>query len=450
MKKNSLITLALTFVLCMFIGVNPKEAKAADPNTAYILSYFGGAPYSESVHFAFSSDGKFWTPLHNNNGIVNATKGTKSVRDPFVLRKQDNTFVVMATQGWDTNSIYIWDSTNLSSFTNERLVQVNNFSGRAWAPQAIWNPAANNYMVYWTGNVNGGANRTYYNTTTDFVNFSTPNVLFDPGYDEIDADIQYWNGTYYLYYKDERSTGKRILSATSNSLTPGSFVLQSPTLSPLNTEGPASFKSITENKWYMYYDFFNNGGKFGLSYNYDITNPNGWIAEQPDSFSAPAGVRHGSIVKVSAWELNNLKTTWGVGYTQTRWESSNYPGSYIRHQDSYGRIDADANINPYSDSQWNMVPGLADASGVSFQSTLYPDRYLRHRNGEVFLDTTDNSTVFKADATWYKRPGLANSSQVSFESYNYPGEYIRHNNSLLYRQPIVTALDRSDATFSQH
>lgn len=447
MRKISLIALALTFILGMFIGVNPKEVKAADPNTAYILSYFGGAPYSESVHLAFSSDGKFWTPLNNNNGIVNATLGTKSVRDPFVFRKQDNTFVVMATQGWDTNSIYVWDSTNLQTFTNERLIQVNNFSGRAWAPQAIWNPAANNYMVYWSANVSGGYNKTYYNTTTDFVNFSAPNVLFDPGYDEIDADIQLWNGTYYLYYKDERASGKRILSATSNSLTPGSFIVQSPTLSPINTEGPGSFKSITENKWYMYYDFFNNGGQFGLSYNYDITNPNGWITENQNSFSVPAGVRHAAVVKVSTWELNALKTKWGVGATQTRWESSNIGGNYIRHQDSRGKIDS--NINPFNDSQFNMVPGLANSNAVSFQSTLYPDRYLRHRNGEVWLDTTDNSSGFKADATWYKRPGLANSSQVSFESYNYPGQYLRHRDWLLYKESIVTAIDRSDATFIQ-
>ena len=291
-----------------------KSCYYGDQKTSYILSYFGGNPYQESVKLAYSTNGRNWTALNNNGGIVNATIGSKSVRDPFILRKQDNKFVVLATQGWDNNSIYVWDSTDLVTFTNERLIRVNNFSGRAWAPQAIWNPAAKNYIVYWSAfPAGGGANQTYYNTTTDFVNFSGPAAYFNPGHDEIDADIQYWNGAYYLYYKDERSggtSGKTILSAKSNSLNAGSFVPQGKVLSPVNTEGPATFKAVGINKWYMYYDFFAAGG-FGLSSSTDINNVNGWVQEPSGSFSLPAGVRHATVVKVTSNELNAIKAKWG-------------------------------------------------------------------------------------------------------------------------------------------
>lgn len=130
-----------------------------------------------------------------------------------------------------------------------------------------------------------------------------------------------------------------------------------------------------------------------------------------------------------------------------RWESFNFPGYFIRHAWSRGRIDT--NVSPFADSQFYMVPGLANSSAVSFQSVNFPDRYLRHRNGEIWLDTYDGSALFRADATFYKRPGLANSAYVSFESYNFPGRYIRHRNWLLYNEAVSTDLGRRDATFIQ-
>jgi hypothetical protein len=132
------------------------------------------------------------------------------------------------------------------------------------------------------------------------------------------------------------------------------------------------------------------------------------------------------------------------------WESYNLNTYYIRHLNGRGRIDQ--NVTPLADEEFFMVSGLAtdDPSAVSFESINFPNRYLRHRNGEIWLDDCDGSTLFKADATFWKRAGLANSANRSFESYNYPGEYIRHSNYLLCRQPITTDLDKNDATFILH
>lgn len=138
--------------------------------------------------------------------------------------------------------------------------------------------------------------------------------------------------------------------------------------------------------------------------------------------------------------------TGDAGPTQ-RWESSNIAGNFIRHANSRGRIDP--NVNPLADSQFVMVPGLANSAAISFESVNFPGRFLRHRNGEIWLDVNDGSALFKADATFYKRPGLANSAYVSFESYNFPGRYIRHRDSLLYSESGSGALFNSDATFIQ-
>lgn len=146
---------------------------------------------------------------------------------------------------------------------------------------------------------------------------------------------------------------------------------------------------------------------------------------------------------VFSWE--NPEVIRAENYTIFQFESSNYPGYYLRHQN--GRARLDAVINPYQDAQFKLVPGLADTNGVSFQSVNFPSSYLRHRNGEIWLDSNDSSSLFAADATWFQREGLADGSLASFESYNYPGEYLRHKDSLFMRTSITSDLDKQDATF---
>ncbi|MCU7728315.1 AbfB domain-containing protein [Actinoplanes sp. KI2] len=130
----------------------------------------------------------------------------------------------------------------------------------------------------------------------------------------------------------------------------------------------------------------------------------------------------------------------------TRYEAGNVANSFVRHANGRGRIDPD--VVPYADSQWLLVPGLADPAGVSFASVNFPGEYLRHRNGEIWKDPNDGTALFRADATWYRRPGLGDVNLMSFESCNYPGEFMAHNGSLLYRDPTVAVA--ADQEFRIH
>ncbi|MET0406557.1 MAG: AbfB domain-containing protein [Cystobacter sp.] len=130
----------------------------------------------------------------------------------------------------------------------------------------------------------------------------------------------------------------------------------------------------------------------------------------------------------------------------SRFESQ-FQGSFIRHQGGRGRINHV--LFPAEDAEWRVVPGLASGSALSLESTNYPGFFLRHRNGEIWLDRNDGSALFNADATWVRRAGLANSALLSFESFNFPGNYLRHREGLLFVTPISTSLDRSDATFRE-
>lgn len=128
-----------------------------------------------------------------------------------------------------------------------------------------------------------------------------------------------------------------------------------------------------------------------------------------------------------------------------RFESFNMPSYAMRH--AYGRVRMDNNISPMEDSQWRIVPGLANSGAVSFESVNFPGQYLRHRNGEVWKEANDGGASYNADATWYQRTGQANSGMTSFESYNMPGSFIRHRDFLLYCEPTPDALGKADSTF---
>jgi hypothetical protein len=133
--------------------------------------------------------------------------------------------------------------------------------------------------------------------------------------------------------------------------------------------------------------------------------------------------------------------------TIRRMQSYNYQTRYIRHQNYRARIDE--NVSPFEDSQFRVVPGLANPNAVSFEAVNYPGYYLRHRNNEVWLDANDGSSLFSADATWYRRSGLANSGWTSYESYNYPGQYMRHYNYLLILGTVSGSTQQADATFRE-
>lgn len=128
-------------------------------------------------------------------------------------------------------------------------------------------------------------------------------------------------------------------------------------------------------------------------------------------------------------------------------ESLNIAGHFIRHRDARGRIDT--NVAPVQDSQWRIVPGLANSSAISFESINFPGRFLRHRDGAIWSEPSDGSVLFQQDATWWRRAGLANSAHASFESFNFPGRYIRHRDFLLYSEAVSDTLGRNDATFIQ-
>ncbi|GLX68443.1 AbfB domain-containing protein [Paenibacillus glycanilyticus] len=152
-----------------------------------------------------------------------------------------------------------------------------------------------------------------------------------------------------------------------------------------------------------------------------MNNPNNWYTPQ-------------------LWEV---KVFGEPAAATTRLQSQNYATRYITNDNGTARVLENPTL---ANSEWLMVPGLADPAGVSFVLKSNPSIYLRHNNYILYAQSGSGST-FAADATFYKVAGLADSSKVSFQSYNYPSMYIRHYNFNLRIDPISTSTEKGDATF---
>ncbi|GIG92142.1 glycoside hydrolase family 43 protein [Plantactinospora endophytica] len=437
------------------LALHPRAASAAT-YTAYVMTYFTESPQFQGadygLHVAVSRDGLNWTPLNQNNPVVTPTAGELGLRDPFVFRKQDGTFVVVATdlRGTDfsrnSQYLHVWDSTNLTAFTGYRRIRMHTLNTHTWAPTVFWDASRGQYGIVYSA-VNGGQDVFMVNYTTDFRTVSSPQVYFSPGFAVLDGDIVVDGGTTYLYYKN-LSNGN-LYGARSSTGAPNSFTTYTSGLRQGNAmEAPLLVKRNDGAGWWLWGDSFSPVNADYYAWSSGNITANAWSQLNQRDYTPPLNAKHGSILGITDAEYNGLVSRWGAP-NWVRLKSSNLPDYFVRHANLVGRIDPYP-FDPYQDQLWRMVAGLADPAGVSFESVNRPGSYLRHVNYAIRLDPNDNSATFRADATFHRTAGLADSAWTSFRSYNFPTHYLRHAGYLLRIDPLGASsatADRQDATF---
>lgn len=452
-RKIRSALLGLLLVGGAVVAPGPGTAAAAT-YSGYVMGYFTESPSGDGddygLHLAVSRDGLDWTPLNQNNPVVTPTQGTQGLRDPFILRKQDGTFTVLATDlkgtDWSLQNqyVHVWDSTDLRSFTDYRRLKLHSLPTHSWAPEAFWDASRGQYAIIYSAN-SGAHDVIMANYTTDFRTAGPAQTFFDPGYAAIDGHLHSAGGTNHLFFKN--NTNGTLLAAKSGSLSPGSFTTYSGPVSHGGTEAPIVVKSLTSNTWYLWGDTYTPNGVF---YAWQSTNigDGTWTAVNQRAYAQPLNSKHATIQPITATEMANLLTRWGAP-AWNRLKSYNFPDRYVRHQDNVGRIDTYP-FDPYQDEQWKLVPGLADPTAVSFQSVNRPTNYLRHKDFAVVLAPDDGTAGFEADATFRPVAGLADAGWTSYRSYNYPDRYLRHWGYVLRIDPVSgtsSTTDKQDATF---
>ena len=290
---------------------------------------------AEITNYALSRYGQVWTDLLGGAEVFDTKKITTTggMRDAFVLRMQNGQFMLAGTDmtsrlGWTSNHIMDfmrsndlvhWDKVmkiDLESDENMQALGLTNKDDMqaAWAPQVIFDPVTQKYMAYYSVGF-PDRHRIYYQLLDEELNVLTkPQLLFDPGYDVIDADIV-WNAVdkqYVMIYKWE---GKfHLYQATATQLVPTDKTTGTCqwTIVPefdiyeggQGIEAASVFRPIGSKRWKV--AWMNYGSSRGYKFmdlDEHCLNPT-----NKQLIQGSVQAQHGSFLKLTEREYNYLKT----------------------------------------------------------------------------------------------------------------------------------------------
>lgn len=302
-------------------ATTPAPSTDQLPDSLYLMAYFTSP--AQHLFYAWSADGLNWQQANGGEPVFTAYDDSVWMRDPYlnrVTRQGKDTYHLVHTWGWDHPAIYHWQSDDLVNWTaadggttteSGRIYVTDGRDQRpastnAWAPEFTYVPEEDLFYVYWSSRVDD-RQLHYVTTTRDWLTFSTPRPLFDPGFTAIDLTVVREGDTFYGYYKDERNGEKTILEATTRSLNPTVEKFDGhkrilPADYSIEVEGPTVFRKIGGDGYIGYFDKFN--GDAGLSFMQctDLKKGNWQLIPDSEVTNVP-DVKHGSVTIISRQQL---------------------------------------------------------------------------------------------------------------------------------------------------
>jgi Glycosyl hydrolases family 43 len=289
----------------------------AQQEEVYMFSYFKNNG-KDGLHLAYSTDGYKWTALKNDKSFLQPILSKDSLmRDPCIIRGADNKFHMVWTVSWNARGIGYASSTDLINWSGQKYIPVmepEDSARNCWAPEITYDRKKKEYVIYWATTIKGkypvadpasesGYNhRMYYTSTKDFITFSKTALLYDKGFNVIDATIIKRGKQYVMFLKDETikpTPQKNIRIATSKKLTNGFSNPSAPITGNYWAEGPTVTKIGEE--WVVFFDKYRDH-KYGAIASKDLIN---WT-DISNKISLPTGIRHGTIFKITKEELAPL------------------------------------------------------------------------------------------------------------------------------------------------
>ena len=428
-KRILAILLSIVFAISSFAVTGFSAVTAlADDGEYFIMAYFTGngdaeasTKENQAIRFAVSSDGENFSALNNNDPIIKQVGGTRNVRDPYIFKGQDDYYYLIGTDldvtdtGFWGNQpqMVIWRSADLITWDHESYINAAQICGlrddqvqRTWAPQVIWDTETNKYMVYFAFAADGYATtRMHYMLTDDLLDqshYSVPAVLYDPGFDDIDSDITYQDGVFYMFYKDETPGRSTICLATATSATgPYDYVGQLEQKSETGALEGCEVYTVGSN-YYLMADRFGDNGNFAI-YNLgsDLSkikaDGSGIISvSDSDPVSTVNGttgfnnltVRHGSVMHISKAQYEALINTYGA---------STSDDVTLCFDKDYSKENA-WGYDTYKDASGHPFDIMTNTGKYSY---VFPrSRFLSLNGGNIFINDSAVKDMFKSGSSW--------------------------------------------------
>ncbi|KQB38933.1 Beta-galactosidase I [Flavobacterium daejeonense] len=281
--------------------------KIITEKSVYLFSYFKGNG-EDGLHLAYSEDGYKWQSLKNDNSFLTPEVGKdKLMRDPCIIKGGDGLYHMVWTVSWTDKGIGYASSKDLIHWSKQEFLPVmahENETRNTWAPEITYDEVNKEYMIYWASTIPGkfpetqttedsGYNhRIYYTTTKGFKSFSSTKLLYEPGFNVIDATILKDTKGYIMFLKDETKlpVQKNLKVAYSENLTGPYTKASAPITGNYWAEGPTAIK--IDGKWTVYFDKYRDH-KYGAIQQ----SGNGW-EDISNKMTFPSGIRHGSVFEV--------------------------------------------------------------------------------------------------------------------------------------------------------
>jgi len=303
---------------CLFVWLLSAclNAEAQSAKGPYLFAYFKDNG-QDGLHLAYSNDAYKWTALKNDQSFLTPTVSQdKLMRDPCIIRGADGLFHMVWTVSWNDKGIGYASSKDLISWSEQQFIPVmrkEDGARNTWAPEITYDSATKTYMIYWATTIknkfnetasteeNGYNHRIYYVTTKDFKTYSETRLLYDPGFNVIDATIVKDGKRFIMFLKDEtrQPVQKNIKIAYADQLTGPYSQAENPITGNYWAEGPTTLK--IGNKWLVYFDKYVDH-KYGAIESADLKN---WT-DVSDQIFLPKGLRHGTILTIKEKELEVL------------------------------------------------------------------------------------------------------------------------------------------------
>jgi len=305
-----LFAFATLFLISCDLSPEKKES-------VYLFSCFTGDS-RDGLHLLFSEDGYKWEALNGGNSLLTPMVGKdKLMRDPCIIEDEDGTFHMVWTVSWTEKGIGYAHSKDLVNWSEQQYIPVMEHEEGArntWAPEITYDKDSKEFMIYWATTIigefpetqieedDGYNHRMYYTITKDFKSFSDTKLLYDAGFNVIDASIVPHNGEFIMFLKDEtRMPPKKSLHVAKSTNLTGPYSEPSAAITGNYwAEGPTSL--YIDGKWIVYFDKYRNH-HMGAVISEDLVN---WT-DITDSISFPSGTRHGSAIKVNKNILDNFR-----------------------------------------------------------------------------------------------------------------------------------------------